>query len=531
MDKFAELLAKLDEDITSLTDEELTEGRTGIMELGRSLKDAETDDEAQLVEDAKALAAAVTAIDAELETRATAAAEAAAARDEAFAAFDTAEEPVEEPVEEPAAEPVEEPVVAAAPSLAEIAERRPAAPEPEVEEDPKPVIAAAVGSEDKMGSPFGTREDLAAAMWEAKKRGVAGGRTVARADMSTGFVAGAIPEDNWSSLQDAQRQWQEALQAGKDYQALTAAGFCAPAEPVYDFFQQGSRDGIALFPEVTARRGQLVYPEIVNIRDLQVQSGIGHEHTATMDEDGIEKPCYTYDCGTGATFDVKGFSTCLTYSNFDSQFWPERVTYTSGQALIAHDHEVNFALINDIVGDARTTTVGDGHTNGGTWVQFVNTLAQHTAYIKNHFRLSMATRFEALVPSYVLQALASDKVARDSTQTYEMAVAEVNAAAAALGVSVQWVYDWQELGDANWPSTYDLLLYPAGTVVKLNGGTLDLGVTRDSTLNVANDFQIFVETFDGHAIIGSGVFNITDVDLCPTGETGERAAIACAAGS
>jgi hypothetical protein len=45
-------------------------------------------------------------------------------------------------------------------------------------------------------------------------------------------------------------------------------------------------------------------------------------------------------------------------------------------------------------------------------------------------------------------------------------------------------------------------LFSEGTFVFLDGGTLDLGLVRDSTLNGTNDYKIFLETFEGVAKVG-----------------------------
>jgi hypothetical protein len=47
------------------------------------------------------------------------------------------------------------------------------------------------------------------------------------------------------------------------------------------------------------------------------------------------------------------------------------------------------------------------------------------------------------------------------------------------------------------PRTVIGYLYVEGTWVLLDGGSLDLGIVRDSTLNTTNDFQMFAETFEG----------------------------------
>lgn len=40
------------------------------------------------------------------------------------------------------------------------------------------------------------------------------------------------------------------------------------------------------------------------------------------------------------------------------------------------------------------------------------------------------------------------------------------------------------------------LAYPAGTFLFLDGGTLELGVVRDSVMNVTDSYQVFAETFE-----------------------------------
>jgi len=479
-EEYEALLAKLDEDITSLTDEELTQLRDKITEHGRELKTqaAENppsgDELEQLTKDADHLADALTRIAVEAEAREAAVAESAAKVDEAFKPFD-------EPEPEPVAEPEPEPVA----SVAAVARRRPLkAPAPEPVK-PKVVVAAAVG-EEGLGGAYDSPADVARAMWDAKRRGPNGSVTVARIPVDHGRELGRDEMTNWSLLTDLSRKTQE-FRIMNPGLPLTAGGFCAEAEPVYEYFEAGSLDGILDVPATTAKRGRVTYPEIFNIRDVMVQSGVGWQTTSTMDHDGIEKPCYTIACGDGVTYDVDAYSTCLKMSNFDQQFWPERVTHVTGQAMIAHAHAVNLALLGLIAADARTATVVDGHTNGGTWVQFANSLVQHSSYIRSHYRLPLATVLEAAVPSFVRDALISDHVARAATTDYDKTAAMIDATIRSWGINPQWVYDWQELGSPNWPAQYNYLLFPAGVVQRLDGGTIDLGVTRDSTLNVAND--------------------------------------------
>jgi hypothetical protein len=52
------------------------------------------------------------------------------------------------------------------------------------------------------------------------------------------------------------------------------------------------------------------------------------------------------------------------------------------------------------------------------------------------------------------------------------------------------------------PDTFTWYLFAEGTFLFLDGGTLDLGIIRDSTLVGTNDYKMFVETFEGIAKVG-----------------------------
>jgi hypothetical protein len=45
-------------------------------------------------------------------------------------------------------------------------------------------------------------------------------------------------------------------------------------------------------------------------------------------------------------------------------------------------------------------------------------------------------------------------------------------------------------------------IFAEGSFLFLDGGTLDLGIIRDSTLVGTNDYKMFVETFEGIAFVG-----------------------------
>jgi len=57
--------------------------------------------------------------------------------------------------------------------------------------------------------------------------------------------------------------------------------------------------------------------------------------------------------------------------------------------------------------------------------------------------------------------------------------------------------------------TFVWYLFAEGTFLFLDGGTLDLGIIRDSTLVGTNDYKMFVETFEGIAKVGVESVQVT----------------------
>ncbi len=69
-----------------------------------------------------------------------------------------------------------------------------------------------------------------------------------------------------------------------------------------------------------------------------------------------------------------------------------------------------------------------------------------------------------------------------------------------------------------WPSHVLMWLYPEGTWLFLDGGELNLGMVRDSTLNKTNDYQMFAETFEKAIFKGHESYAI-NLEVCPNGRT------------
>jgi hypothetical protein len=95
----------------------------------------------------------------------------------------------------------------------------------------------------------------------------------------------------------------------------------------------------------------------------------------------------------------------------------------------------------------------------------------------------------------------------DSTMS---AYGEIDAYIASRGINMTWHLDDSNMSGAQSGSaalnefydTFTWYIFAEGTFLFLDGGTLDLGIIRDSTLVGTNDYKMFVETFEGVAKVG-----------------------------
>lgn len=543
MKTIEEILAAIQAgEFATLTDEELAAGRAAIRETLTAHKSGE----ATLADDER---------DVMLE-----AGRAVIAEQSARAAATPETDPIDDLVAGLAdPEPTPEPV---RPSVADIAAKRPAViipdPEPETDADAPVEVLVAAGGVRGEAAEGGERLDSIASLGEAMARthaaygGVpaSAGRVMPRVARRTwsSAVASLIPNDGAAALAAfgqaftaGQARAKSAIDAGfspaKVLQAAT--GICGPTEPVYDVFTIGSATaGIIDLPSVNLARGKVSYPEPLTYDDLRETDGIAYKYTS---DDGagihgdVVKDCYTVACGDAREFELAAFQTCLKFSNFQGMFNPEYVGHVTTQSLMTHAHRVNRDIIQTIRDDTRSTNMTTTDSGGGALAQWARETIFHAFLYRDKYRLSQDQVIEAVFPYMVLGALLADGPARPDGLSQSFAISEaISAVQRDANVRVQFVYDFVEgvaapgnFGD----QPYAALFYPAGTIVHIGAQTLDLGEVRDSTYNSRNEYGTWVETFDGVAIVGPEVMEVTGLVLCPNGETGQAAAINCTSGA
>lgn len=269
--------------------------------------------------------------------------------------------------------------------------------------------------------------------------------------------------------------------------ALIASGWCAPSVTLYELFGVDAGDGLIDLPTVQVTRGGLNVPDYLGLGDA---NGALWTWTEDSRDEEEEKQCLYIPCPDFTDHRLVAEGLCVTAGNLTDRAFPELTRRLIALAINGHLHRLSAAIINDIANTAVGVTVaGINSTASGSTLAAIDLQVQD--YRSQH-RMSVNAVLETVFPLWVKAMIRSDLALRHGADATNVTDANVDAHFAARGIRAQFVHDYQPLfGQAArtaWPTTFDFLLYPAGGYVRGDGGTIDLGVVRDSVLNATNDF-------------------------------------------
>jgi len=495
------------EDLTPLSDADLASLLADAVDSFDSLyDDADTP-----VADLTNLAEAVKAIKAEQEQRAVAAEADAEARTALLAqvhpeGIEDAETPVEpdpEPGEpdpddpeaeaEAVTEPEPEPVLAAAtvvrrPSAAAVRRSAPAVPAgpsgPGVT-----IVAAADLPGIVTGSRLGSLAEVAAAATARAQmlNDPSPNMPVARFNLPIPetLTASGSQEDDWDVIQRL---------VGLPAQAnlLASGGWCAPSTPLYDLYAIDAASGLLDLPTVRAPRGGLLIPESPDISDVMAHPWLWTEANDENPATPATKPCIKVPCPTWSDCRLDAHGICVTAGNLQDRAFPEMTRRFIALVLNAHAHVVSKRMIDAIVA-ASGTAVNVTEGTSGITGELLGAVDLAIADYKSKYRMAEGAVLEVLLPAWTEEIVRSDLARRAGVDNMlNISDAQVRAFFTARNAAPQFLQDYQPLSVAGtpvtaWPAAVNFIVMSAGTYIKADNGTLDLGVVRDSILNETND--------------------------------------------
>lgn len=498
--------------------------------------EAEEDDEEEKKDlkpfsaESETVTEAVVEAPAEAEASIAEAPEAEAAVEEAPEAESATETPLETvaefATEDSNTESSEEPVTASnTPELQEFeapADRQPA---PKAAAAPVVITAGADLPGITAGDEFSSMTEVAQALLNRKH---AMGRT-SGGDGEQHLIARfntTFPENRTLSSNDVEGNRAKVNAVVSPEAIVAAGGLTAPVDTSYEIFELGEtsvrpvRDALAVF---NADRGGLRFMTPPLLTDLDgavslwtMQDDID---AATPGAPDPVKPCLRVAAGVEITVYTDAIPLCLTFGNLGARAFPELVERHTQLAMVNQARFAETRLLTRI--GALSTQVTAGAELGAARDIFVQIEQAASAY-RSRYRLDPKSPLRVIFPEWFKNALRADLTkqlpgdGRDGT--FNLGEAEINKWFTTRQINVSWHLDG-ETGQIfgaqadgallGFPSTVIWYLFSEGTFLFLDGGTLDLGLVRDSTLNSTNDYKVFVETFEGVAKVGVESLRVT----------------------
>ena len=355
----------------------------------------------------------------------------------------------------------------------------------------------------------------------------------AQSDLPNKVAGGA--EENFSVFDTVRTSW--ALESQQRTSLVASGGNCAPLPPSYEFFRLAEQINPVenALPTVEAPRGGIRFitpPDwtdaLAGVRvttEAEDAAGYGDASGLTA-----PKPCVHVDCPPIEECRVDAVSQCVEFGNLNYRVFPEQVAAFLEDLAVAFTSTKEIFYLDAIDATSTAVTLGyGGQTYGATRTSTLSILSLAANYRRRQ-HMAINSVLTLMLPSWYVEFIKAD-IVNDGALGMNFLTAgeaEVNAWLASNNLDVVWYYDsatgaGQAFNDAQganaqnmFPATVVAYLFAPGTYVRLDGGTLDVGIVRDSILNGTNDLQIFSEQWVQVCQVGLESIRL-ELELCPTG--------------
>jgi hypothetical protein len=362
------------------------------------------------------------------------------------------------------------------------------------------------------GSPMNNMNDVASAF---EKR-IHALRRVNGGDGEQHIVASIAtqyPEERTLTT-DAESNWAK-VQAVTGPEALVASGgHSTPFEVKYDIFGLGTtarplRDAL---PKFQADRGgiRFVTPPVLSSYANAVGIWTAANDSAETPDPAV-KLSLTVTAAGENTVATDAVTLQLQFGNLMTRAYPELIARHNELGLIQHAREAEGQILT------RLTALSTAVTSTsliGVARDFLVQLGRAAANYRGRHRLEADAPLRVIAPFWIKDAMVADLAIAMPGDSTLNAAAEIDGYIASRNINITYhIDDYTDAQGANamneFADTFVWYMFAEGTFLFLDGGTLDLGVIRDSTLVGTNDYKMFVETFEGVAKVGVEALKVT----------------------
>ncbi len=251
---------------------------------------------------------------------------------------------------------------------------------------------------------------------------------------------------------------------------------------------------------------------------LSAAVGVWTEAT-DLNPAGATKPIYTVSCPSTVTVYTDAVTQRVGFGNMQMRFDPETVAMAMDLAVAAHAKLAEQNLLNHIASACvQTVTAPPASTGLGATRDFLTTLNQAVAQYRDVHRLPDTQVLTIVLPRWLRNVIRTDlarqmaTAASDTLNPFAVSDEQIEDMLSVLGLNPIWHTDGQSTSApglsgavnqyyatqagsttiAKFPTETVFYLFPEGSMQFLDGGTLDLGIVRDSLLDATNDLETFV---------------------------------------
>lgn len=377
---------------------------------------------------------------------------------------------------------------------------------------------------------------------------MAGAKTQQKALVAS--ARGVYPEDRMLDPHNAVlnmervRRVTDALRSGSQAAIVAAGGYCAPATIRYDLPTVGDtdrpvRDALPQFGAPRGRARWMVSPTLADVPVDAISDWTEADDIAALGNDGTPetdtlKPCARVECPDEDDVTLEAIVRCLQFGNFNARTYPELVDAFTRLVGVAWARWAEQKLLTKI--DAESVAVTSA-TRGGATADLLADVDRLVTNLRGVYRVE-DTRVRVILPAVAREMIRTDLALQmpgggTFDERYAAAAARLETWFAARNANVTWTLDSQVealIGAGAipaLPATIVARVFIEGTFAFVDGGTLDLGVIRDSGLVAINDFKQFSESWETVAKVGNERAFVLTSTVCANGTTSGTTAIAC----
>jgi hypothetical protein len=321
-------------------------------------------------------------------------------------------------------------------------------------------------------------------------------------------------------------------------QALAASGgICGPVSVDYGVtsISQDSRPVQGAMATFQATRGGLRYvlPQTLAQVTATGPAAIWTQANDVNPTAPATKPHATFVCQPVQESYVDAITSIAQFGNFQARYFPEQVAEFLSNASAVHSRLAEGNLLSQL--SAGSTQVSAGAYEMGAARETLGIIDRAASAMRFRHRMTPGAPLRLVWPLFLRDMIRADlakNLPGDSGGRGErlaVADAEISAWFSLRHINITDTQDsptgaatlqgWGVQGAGQllpWPATVATWLYPEGTWLFLDGGSLDLGMVRDSALNATNNFQMFSETFEKAVFLGHESHQL-NLHVAPTG--------------